>query len=84
MVYHVLMRTNIDLDDRLVDEAMSLTGERTKRAVVLRGLEALIRLERLRKVRDARGTLKWEGDLARMREQEAHDDRPARRHQRAH
>ena len=62
------MRTNIDLDDALVKEAMLLTGERTKRAVVERGLSALIRLERLRRVRSGRGKLLWRGDLDRMRE----------------
>jgi Arc/MetJ family transcription regulator len=62
------MRTNIDLDDALVKEAMRLTGERTKRAVVERGLSALIRLERLRRVRSGRGKLLWRGDLDRMRE----------------
>ena len=62
------MRTNIELDDALVEEAMRLTGERTKRAVVERGLAALVRLERLRRVRNGRGKLVWRGDLDRMRE----------------
>jgi Arc/MetJ family transcription regulator len=62
------MRTNIDLDDALVKEAMRLTGDRTKRAVVEHGLSALIRLERLRRVRSGRGKLAWRGDLDRMRE----------------
>ena len=62
------MRTNIVLDDSLVREAMELTGERTKRAVVERGLAALVRLERLRHVRRDRGKLVWRGDLERMRE----------------
>jgi len=75
------MLTNIDIDERLVDTAMRLSGERTKRAVVHRALEELIRIERLRALREAKGTLKWEGELAAMRE-----DRPvygtSRRHKR--
>ena len=67
-VYDTHMRTNIVLDDSLVREAMALTGERTKRAVVERGLAALVRLERLRRVRSGRGKLVWRGDLDRMRE----------------
>ncbi|MBM4032727.1 MAG: type II toxin-antitoxin system VapB family antitoxin [Planctomycetes bacterium] len=37
------MRTSIDLDDKLVRQAMRLTGLRTKRAVVEEALRALIR-----------------------------------------
>ena len=62
------MRTNIVLNETLVREAMALTGERTKRAVVERGLEALIRLERLRRVRRSRGSLAWRGSLDQLRE----------------
>lgn len=75
------MLTNIDLDDELVESAMRLTGERTKRGVVHRALQELIRIEQLRGLRAARGTLRWDGDLKRMRE----DRTPygtARRHKR--
>jgi Arc/MetJ family transcription regulator len=63
------MLTNIDLDEGLVATALRLTGERTKRAVVQRALEELIRIERLKALRAARGTLKWEGNLGEMREE---------------
>jgi len=62
------MRTNIILDDELVREAMDLTGLGTKAGVVHRALEALVRLERLRRVRDLRGRLKWEDRLDAVRE----------------
>jgi Arc/MetJ family transcription regulator len=75
------MLTNIDLDEELVETAMRLSGDRTKRAVVHRALEELIRVARLRGLSGARGTLKWEGNLAELRE-----ERPtygsARRHKR--
>lgn len=75
------MLTNIDLDDALVETAMRLSGERTKRAVVNRALEELIRVERLRGLRGARGTLKWEGNLSVLREESpAHGS--TRRHKR--
>ena len=74
------MLTNIDIDERLVDTALKLTGERTKRAVVHRALEELVRIERLRALRNARGTLKWEGNLAEMREDHARGN--TRRHKR--
>jgi len=64
----VYVRTNIILDDELVREAMALTGVGTKAGVVHRALRELVRLERLRRVRDLRGRLKWEGRLDLVRE----------------
>lgn len=64
------MRTNIDLDDALLEEAMQATGEKTKTGVVHRALRELIRVEGLRRMLDHRGTLKWEGDLDQMRERQ--------------
>ena len=50
------MRTNIDIDDELIREAMDATGLKTKKAVVEAGLEILARRERLRRViRDTAG-----------------------------
>ena len=62
------MRTNIILNDDLVSEAMTLTGDRTKAGVIHRALRELVRLERLRRVRGLRGRLRWEGDLNLLRE----------------
>ncbi len=74
----VYMRTNIELDETLVIDAMALTGEPTRRAVVHRALTELVRIERLRRLRDARGTLKWQGDLGTMREEGATPNGPRR------
>lgn len=57
-------RTNIELDDRLVEEAMDLTGARTKREVVDIALRRLVNKGTLyRSIRDLRGKLAWEGDV---------------------
>ena len=40
------MRTNIDIDDQLMAEALAATGATSKREVVARGLETLVRLAR--------------------------------------
>lgn len=64
------MRTNIDLDDVLIAEAMQATGEKTKTAVVHRALRELIRVEGLRRMLEHRGTFRWEGDLDQMRERQ--------------
>ena len=61
------MRTNIDIDDNLMDEAMKVSGLKTKRETVEAGLRLLVQLKRQRRIRAYRGKLRWEGDLERMR-----------------
>ena len=56
------MRTNIHLDDELISRAMTVTGMRTKRAVVEEALRTLLRLHGQREVRDLRGKLRWESE----------------------
>jgi Arc/MetJ family transcription regulator len=62
------MRTNIEIDDELVQEALRVSGLKTKRAAVEAGLRALIRLNRQKKILDLAGKVRWEGDLDRSRE----------------
>ena len=62
------MRTNVVIDDELMAEAMRCTGLKTKRAVIEEALRTLIRLKSQGQVRTLRGKLRWEGDLAAMRE----------------
>ncbi len=57
------MRTNIDIDDRLMRQAMRSSGRRTKRAVVEEALRLLIQTRGQGSVRRLRGKVTWEGDL---------------------
>jgi Arc/MetJ family transcription regulator len=57
------MRTNIVLDDVLVERALTLTGMKTKRAVIDEALRTLILLHEQEEVRQLRGQLHWEGDI---------------------
>ena len=57
------MRTNIDIDDELMRQAMRSSGARTKRAVVEEGLRLLIRTRDQASVRRLRGKVAWQGDL---------------------
>ena len=57
------MRTNIDIDDSLMRQAMRTTGARTKRAAVEEGLRLLIRTRGQRSIRRLRGKVAWDGDL---------------------
>lgn len=61
------MRTNIDIDDRLMKNAMRTTGARTKRATVEAGLRLLIQVRRQAGIRRLRGKIRWDGDLNRSR-----------------
>ena len=64
------MRTNIVIDDNLMNRVLKLTGLRTKREAVELGLKALLRLKMQESIRDFRGKLEWEGDLDDMRTDE--------------
>ena len=61
------MRTNIEIDDKLMNDVLKATGLKTKKEVVELGLKTLIRLKKQQKIRDFRGQLKWTGDLDDMR-----------------
>jgi Arc/MetJ family transcription regulator len=61
------MRTNIDIDDDLMRQAMRSSGARTKRAVVEEGLRLLIQTRGQATMRRLRGKVKWVGDLERSR-----------------
>ncbi len=61
------MRTNIVIDDRLIAEAMRLSGAATKRQVVEDSLRLMVKLKRQEQVRESRGKLRWTGDLDAMR-----------------
>ena len=61
------MRTNIVIDDDLMEEALKITGLETKKDAVELGLRTLVRLKNQEKLRKFRGKLSWEGDLAEQR-----------------
>ncbi len=61
------MRTNIIIDDELMQKAMAASGLRTKRAAVEAGLRLLIDIQGQTEIRKLRGKVKWEGNLHEMR-----------------
>lgn len=61
------MRTNVVIDDRLMDDAMAASGLKTKRAVIEEALRRLVQLRRQGELRKLRGKITWEGDLDAMR-----------------
>ena len=61
------MRTNIDIDDQLMNDALKATGLKTKKDAVELGLKTLVRLKKQDEIRKFRGKLEWSGDLEDMR-----------------
>lgn len=61
------MRTNIIIDDELMEEALGISGLKTKKETVELALRLLISLRKQANIRKFRGKLNWEGDLDKMR-----------------
>ncbi len=62
-----MSRTNIELDDALVRKARKLTRLKTKRAIVDKALELLVRSESRKGILQFYGSGIWKGDLKRAR-----------------
>ena len=62
-----IMRTNIEIDDELMQKVLEVTGIKTKREAVEEGLKLLLRMSAQQKIRELRGKIKWVGDLDEMR-----------------
>lgn len=62
-----IMRTNIEIDEALLAEAMKVAGLKTKKATVEEGLKLILQLNQQQKIRELKGKLKWEGNLEKMR-----------------
>jgi Arc/MetJ family transcription regulator len=61
------MRTNIEINDKLMKDALKATGVKTKKEAVELGLKTLIRLKKQENIKNFRGELEWTGDLDEMR-----------------
>jgi len=57
------MRTNVEIDDELIQEAQRVTGLKTKRAVVEEGLKTLVRLKRQMKILELGGKVEFWEDI---------------------
>ena len=66
-----MSRTNIEINDQLVREAQKLTRLKTKRAIVDRALELLVRTEKRKGLLRYYGRGVWKGDLRAMRRNRA-------------
>ncbi|MDP3297835.1 MAG: type II toxin-antitoxin system VapB family antitoxin [Thermodesulfovibrionia bacterium] len=62
-----MSRTNIELNDKILKEALKLTHIKTKKDVVNYALGELVRKIRRKKMLELEGKVKWEGNLNEMR-----------------
>jgi len=62
-----MKRTNLVLDEKLLQEATRLSGEKTYSAAVMLALGDFVRRAKARRILELRGSGLWEGDLAAMR-----------------
>jgi hypothetical protein len=57
------MATNLSLDPKLIERALELSGEKTKKAAVTRALEEFIARRRQKAIIDLMGKLEWDSSL---------------------
>jgi len=62
------MRTNVEIDDDLMRQAMAASGKPTKKAVVEEALRLVVDLKRQEGIKKLFGKVRWEGNLDEMRE----------------
>ncbi len=62
-----MKRTNLVLDEKVLEEATRLSGEKTYSATVQRALEEFVRRIRARRILELRGSGLWDGELPQMR-----------------
>jgi len=62
-----MKRTNIVLDEKLLDRGKRLTGLKTTRRLVEYALQELVRRKNQRRILQLKGNVAWQGDLDRMR-----------------
>jgi|HubBroStandDraft_1064217.scaffolds.fasta_scaffold207483_2 Arc/MetJ family transcription regulator len=63
----IFMRTNIELDDFLVNQAIKLSKLRTKREVIQEALKSYVASMKKRQLLKLKGRVSWDGNLKEMR-----------------
>ncbi|MEX2574424.1 MAG: type II toxin-antitoxin system VapB family antitoxin [Balneolaceae bacterium] len=61
------MRTNIVIDDDLMEEALKASRLKTKKDAVEEGLRLLVQRKKQENIKNLRGKLQWRGDLEQLR-----------------
>ncbi len=62
-----MLRTNIEIDEKLVAEGLKLTHLKTKKALVHHALKELVSKKKRKRLLAMEGKVEWAGDLDKMR-----------------
>ena len=62
-VDHYTMTTNLSIDPELLDKALEIGGEKTKKATVTKALREFTARREQKKLMDLYGTLEWNDDF---------------------
>lgn len=73
-----MKRTNVVLNDALLEEAVRVLGAKTYSAAINQALEETIRFHKIRRIPDLIGKIHWDGDLSEMREDRPNATKTAR------
>jgi len=57
------MATNLSIDPKLIERAVEVSGERTKKAAVTKALEEFIARRRQKQILDLLGKLEWDSSF---------------------
>ncbi len=69
------MRTNIDIDDKLLADVIKYEGPKSKKELVQIAFEELIKMHKRKQFKSLQGKVIWEGDLEKMRTYDKWDNR---------
>jgi Arc/MetJ family transcription regulator len=61
------VRTNVVINDELMQSALKASGIRTKKEAIEEGLKLLVQMKSQEKIKGFKGKLKWTGNLEEMR-----------------
>ena len=61
------MRTNVVINDDLMEAALRVSGIKTKKEAIEEGLRLLVQMKNQEKIKMFRGKLRWSGSLEEMR-----------------
>ena len=68
-----MKRTNIEIDEDLVENCMKATGIKTRKALIDQALQEFLRHENQMKILELKGKVSWEGNLNEWRKAAAED-----------
>ena len=64
----IMSRTNIDLNNKLVEDGLKLTNCKSKKELVNLALQELVNRKKRKRILELEGKIDWQGNLEKLRE----------------